>query len=157
MTPWPKNWALRIFAGIWSFPTYFLALMFIIFPLRIAGQIKSRGWKEGARDFVLKPGSFLFRKTKQWRGMSVGWFIFYRDEAAYADRQIRIHERQHLRQQLILGIFQWIFYLLMSVVIWISCHTLHAYMANPFELDARRAAGQKIDIAPKNGDRWPWW
>lgn len=158
MNPWPKNVALRVLVGFWSFVTFLLASLFVFLPLRIAGQVVSRGWKDGAFDVVLVPGTLLFRKTTKWRGMSVGWFVFYRDNDSYSNPTVRTHERQHLRQQLILGIFQWIAYLLVSVVIWMGCPNLHAYAANPFELDARRAAGQGTDdIGPKNGDRWPWW
>lgn len=158
MNPWPKNVALRALLGFWSFLTFFIALLFVFLPLKIAGQVSSRGWKDGAWDVVVNPGTLLYRKTSQWRGMSIGWFVLYRGEEAYSSQEVRTHERQHLRQQLILGIFQWIAYLLISVVIWLGCKNLHAYSANPFELDARRAAKQNTDnIGPKNGDRWPWW
>lgn len=160
MNAWPRNWALKAVVGIWSFPTMALSFLFVILPLLIARQLESRGWRDGAWDLVTRPGSWMRRKyAGKWGGFSQGWCVVYLDDDDYKNQQTRDHERVHLAQQLILGVFQWVFYIQFSVVVWLACRTLHAYKANPFELDARRRAGESIaNLGPEpDGDRWPWW
>lgn len=159
MNPWPTRWYLKALAGFWSLPTVVLGFLFCVLPLLAARQIKSRGWKDGAWDLEAVPGSRLSKSSNVWAAFSIAWFVIYLSPSDVEDYTTRTHERVHLRQQLILGLFHWIFYGLFCIVVWFACRSLHAYRANPFELDARRKAGQTIEpVGPEKGnDRWPWW
>jgi hypothetical protein len=165
MNPWPKNIALKILCAVWSFPVLFLTFLFVVLPLLVFRQVNFLGWSDGAWDLVIRAGSWTFRHTAadeskgkpSWRGFSCGWFVFYRGTEHAKDIQVRTHERRHMRQQLILGLLQWFSYAVIACTIWLSCHSLHSYSSNPFEIDARLAAGQPVgDLGPKKGDRWPW-
>jgi len=157
MSHWPRNWAVRILVGIWSLPTMVLGFLFYLGPLLAFRQLTWRGWREGAWDLTVEPGSRMSKSN--WSAFSLGWFVVYTSENSYKDQRTRLHERVHLKQQLILGLIHWVFYAQMSVVIWLACRSLHSYSANPFELDARRQAGEAIGgLGPEAGnDRWPWW
>lgn len=155
--PWPKETVLKILLMIWSLPTLILAFLFVILPLATFKQIKLPcKWNIGAFECFLLEGCYLEKKCAH-AAFSVGWFIVYKEQ--YKNNMtIAIHERQHLKQQYVLSVFQWMFYGLFSAIIWIACPNLHAYKANPFELDAMREAGQDTnEIGPIHGDRWPWW
>jgi hypothetical protein len=56
------------------------------------------------------------------------------------------HEQKHVDQSLRLGIFWPIFYYGAQLGIKLGCPGSDPYYDNPFEIDARRAAGQIIDI-----------
>jgi len=87
--------------------------------------------------------------------------IVYRSEYKDNERTV-LHERQHAVQNFYGGIFHWMLYLGHSVFIFIFQKDKHAYADNWFERDARRAAGQKVDLTRDEwywgpDDRWPWW
>lgn len=157
MSPWPKNVALRILAGVWSSPAAILGFIVALVLLAFK-QVSSAGWSQGAWDLVARDNTWLGGYRKQWGGFSVGWCVFYLASSQSKDPMTRTHERVHLRQQLILGIIHWLFYVLFIIVVWLACRSLHSYAANPFELDARIQSGDKIgNLGPEPGnDRWPW-
>ena len=143
--PWPKNIFLKTLAVLWSLPTALIG--FITFLILLcSGQVKSLGWKDGALDIVaLKDSWFQIRFEKKWAGFSLGWCVFYFNDYEYNNITTRMHERVHTHQQLVLGIFQWIFYALFYIVI-LAGTKLSGYAANPFEIDAKMRSGQIIDI-----------
>lgn len=72
------------------------------------------------------------------------------------------HELKHVFQNYTWGVFFFPFYILMTCFIWLFLKDKHAYLDNPFEVEARRFAGQKVFI-PRDewvagvDDRFPWW
>lgn len=130
------------------------------------GWVRRVGWTEYAVLLDVVPGSALDRYMARgnWLGWASGAFVTVRLAAAAADRQaartIR-HEDRHVQQQLAFGPLQPILYVLASVWIWLFQRSRHSYLDNPFERDARRYAGQVVDI-PREwwadpNDRWSWW
>ena len=57
-----------------------------------------------------------------------------------------VHELNHTKQCMRLGIFQPILYGLSYLAIKIGCSESDPYYSNPFEVDSRRVAGQVIDV-----------
>jgi hypothetical protein len=93
-----------------------------------------------------------------WYGWASGCFIILREDAK--GRSVP-HEERHVWQQMIFGILAPILYVLASIFIFFFRKALHSYYDNPFEVDARRFAGQRIKI-PRDAwadpqDRWAWW
>ena len=138
-------------------PVMVLACL-VVLPMWGLRQVRRLGWKRGAWEWEMVPGSWWDKRAGEWIGFSLGWCVVYRGEWRASDK-VEAHERVHLHQQLILGLFHWIFYALFSVVVWLACRSLHSYRANPFELDARRRCGQSTEpLGPDpDGDRFPWW
>jgi hypothetical protein len=150
---------LKVLAGVWSFPTMALGFLFVLLPLWIGRQISPTGWSDGAWEWLVESGSRLHGKAKTWAAFSLGWSVVYFNDNHRKSHSTRIHERVHLKQQLILGIFHWFFYAIFTAVVWASCRSLHSYRANPYELDARRQAGEPVgNLGPdSDGDRYPFW
>lgn len=100
--------------------------------------------------------------AKGWAGYAWGNVVFVVDtDTERWDRTVR-HELKHVFQQYIFGTLQPIIYFLVSIFIWLFVRKLHSYYDNPFERQARRYAGQRINIPKskwKDGpeDRWAWW
>jgi hypothetical protein len=156
--PWPKDIVLKILVSAWCVPIFLISILFTLF-LMLFRQIANKGWKDGAWELLVTKDSWLNKKfNNKWGAFSLGFSVIYNNEYEYNNLNTRYHERIHLKQQLVLGLFQWIFYGLFCIIVFIGCD-LHAYRSNPFEIDARLKTGQELGNlkADKNGDRWPWW
>ena len=87
---------LRLLGYVWALlNTLIGALLVIYYGARVVS------WSEGALEVVIKRPSLI---GGPWVGaQTFGWLIFYRDEKAQSDRSLRVHERVHVRDALILG------------------------------------------------------
>ena len=80
-----------------------------------------------------------------WAGHAIGNVVVMNEK--YLDKpKYLMHEQKHVDQMMCLGIFQPIIYGLCYLEIRLGCQGSHPYYDNPFEVDARRHAGQIIDI-----------
>jgi hypothetical protein len=150
---------------LWVLPVSII--FWVIFGLLyILGQIDVVMW---SRDLMLiwdvKNGGWLDRKFltgKGWLGFAAGCNILVADTDGERWQRTIKHERRHVLQQYLFGIFFIILYILESVRIYLMCPNLHSYYDNRFEIDARKAAGQLVKI-PKElwsdgeKDRWIFW
>ena len=157
---------LRTVQIIWVSPAAVLVWLGYILPMWwVARDLVFVRWAQyGVAEFVLADKGLASWHVKLW-GDWAGWggpcvFVWRGDPHAPMGRT-RLHELEHCRQQFYAGVFFYPFYLVMAVVIWLFVPGQHAYLDNPFERAARRAAGQPVDVAPTGGwvgrDRWPWW
>ena len=161
-------YAVRTLQILWLSPATILVWFFYIFLMHVIFRdLVWVGWAEyGVAEFKLAKEDlepWYIAAWKDWSGWSGPMVIIRRDnmDAASIDRT-RKHEIRHCWQQFIFGIFHYPFYLLMSIFIWLFLKAKHAYLDNPFERDARRAAGQRVDIPREQwphgpNDSWPWW
>lgn len=113
-------------------------------------------------EFHVDMTSWTYRYLwhKRWSGVSIGSVIII--NPFYQSAQTRLHERRHSDQVFLFGVLQPILYVLSTLVIYLFFWNLHAYLDNPFERDARRHAGQQVDIPRSEwmhgpNDRFPWW
>lgn len=106
------------------------------------------------------------RAWSDWAGVGMYWFMIYRDRpAAWDDDWVPrtiAHESAHCSQYAILGSLHTILYALHVLFIYAFQKDKHPYLDCWAERQARRQAGQQVDIprekwpqGPK--DRWPWW
>jgi hypothetical protein len=102
----------------------------------------------------------------EWAGHGGLLWIFYRDRPSSVDDawvlRTKIHELRHSLQGLTLGLLMLLFYIGHSLYIYFFQEEKHPYYDNWFERDARKAAGQLVDVPREkwgNGpnDRWSWW
>jgi len=154
-----KRFILCVLGNILMFPNTVAGLLPLAY-LRLIGSVRLSKPSRWALLAVAVPDKWLSRKMSSggWAGFAVGPVMFVSAKHAESDRTL-VHEERHVLQQMVFGVFQPILYVLISVFIWCFIWTKHSYYDNPFERDARRAAGQRIDI-PKHfwkGDRWAWW
>lgn len=80
-----------------------------------------------------------------WAGHAIGNVIVM-NEKYLEKKKFLMHELKHVDQMMILGIFQPIIYGLCYVGIKLGCLGSDPYYDNPFEIDARRYAGQIVDV-----------
>lgn len=85
---------------------------------------------------------------QKWAGHAVGNVIVL-TRSPDGNPTTLIHEQRHVRQCMRLGIFQPLMYALNMAAIKLGCPDSDPYYDNCFEIDARRAAGQTIDIVGK--------
>ena len=90
--------------------------------------------------------ALMKRMWMGWGGHAIGNVIVMNENYIFGSPRILVHEQKHVDQMMRLGIFQPIIYGLCYVGIKLGCPGSNAHYDNPFELDARRAAGQIIDI-----------
>lgn len=158
-----------ILGTIWLLPITILVWMFYILPLWALGHIKFSDWADFlVPHFVLdekKSNSWYAKQWRDWAGVSLPNAIITKYEEGHnfpSYTRTMLHELRHCYQQWAFGPFHWLAYILSTLFIWLFLKDLHSYYDNPFEVDARRAAGQMVKI-PKNmwlqgpDDRWPWW
>lgn len=89
--------------------------------------------------------SWLVRLWKNWAGHAVGNVVVLNRDPA-KDPTTLNHELVHVRQCMRLGALQPVIYAISSFGIWAGCETSNPYWSNPFEIDARRAVGQRVDV-----------
>ena len=90
--------------------------------------------------------TFLKRMWTGWGGHAIGNVVVMNEISNTNNPRILIHEQKHVDQMMRLGIFQPIIYGLCYVGIKLGCPGSNAYYDNPFEIDARRHAGQIVDV-----------
>lgn len=122
-----------------------------IFGLTYAGLFTLLGWYRwmGVKDDALvwlvnndKVPTWLSKTWKRWAGHAVGNVVVLKDMKAI----ILKHEQKHVAQMMRLGIIWPVVYFGSMLVIKWGCTSSDSYYDNPFEIDARRHAGQLIDI-----------
>lgn len=136
----------KVAGYIWSSPVTAVGLVY-------SGLFHAAGWYEwfGVREdgLVWRVGSgapsWLRNLWKSWSGHAVGNVVVLNTDPE-VNPKILQHELVHVRQCMRLGIFQPIVYGINLVAIKIGCETSSPYYSNPFEIDARRAVGQVVDV-----------
>lgn len=157
---------LRIIQFVWLLPATILVWLFYILPMwLIFRDLVFVSWAElFVAEFRLADKDLEPWYAKAWRDW-YGWggpCVFIRRDDSTNLEKTRIHELRHCEQQFIWGVFFYPAYFFDSVLIWLFAKNLHAYLDNWFERDARKTAGQIVDIPREmwpqgEEDHWPWW
>lgn len=120
-------------------PTFLLAAIALI-----SGWIRWEGIVEDAFVFTLKhPPSWLKRKVK--RSLVVGQIMLVTERDHEKRTLVYKHALVHVQQNRTFGVF----YPLMWWFSWLLIKLMKhgdPYYDNPFEIDARRGAGQYVDV-----------
>lgn len=88
---------------------------------------------------------WLAKQWTRWAGHATGQVVVLKYPPADKTTVLR-HEQKHVDQMMRLGIFWPIFYYGIQLGIYLGCPGSDSYYDNPFEIDARRAAGQVVDV-----------
>jgi hypothetical protein len=86
--------------------------------------------------------------TKLWgkfSGQAIGNVVVLKHDPSTMP-WLLVHEQKHVDQVMRLGVFQPIVYAICYLAVWLGCPGSDAYFSHPFEVDARRAAGQIVDV-----------
>lgn len=124
--------------------------------LAYSGLFQALGWHRwhGVSDDAMvwsvdpdKAPAWLMRLWAGWAGHTIGnVVVMIRPPSDEDMRIVLVHEKRHVLQCMRLGVFQPILYALNMLAIRLSCPDSDPYFSNIFEIDARRAAGQTVDV-----------
>lgn len=136
----------KILGYAWAAPVTLFGLLYVL-PIQAAGWYKWTGKKDDALVWQVSVNSPAWLKSlwKSWAGHAIGNVVVMNKNIDEAKVHLD-HEMVHVRQCMRLGIFQPVIYAVSWVGIYFGCEASHPYWSNPFEIDARRAVGQPIDI-----------
>lgn len=144
----------RFFLGLlWAAPITVACFLLYVVPLWSMRWYEYVGFHELAWVWKLREDApdWLHRRWKGWAGHAFGNIVVVVEKPNISRYTwvILTHELQHVRQYMRLGVLQPIMYFLTYFAIRWACKNSHAYYDNPFELDARRGAGQTVDVQVK--------
>jgi hypothetical protein len=133
----------------WAFPLTFFGLIYAL-VFQMLKWYKFCGIFDNAIVWRVDEGNIPFRFRGIWRNWSshcIGnVIIIKKNPLSRSAASSMKHAQEHVRQCMVLGIFQPILFLLFSLVIRMSLKKSHHYFSNPFEIEARRVSGETIDI-----------
>lgn len=137
------------YAGyVWAAPLTLLGLIYTL-AFQQLGWYKCLGKHGDAWIWQLVPDkspTWLDKMWLRWGGHAIGNVVVVKVDITSDRGKITLrHEQEHVRQCMTLGIFQPILYGLAYIALKF-CKNAHPYYDNPFEIDARRAAGQVVDV-----------
>lgn len=141
------NGIKRVLGVIWASPVTLVGSIYAGL-FRLFGWYKWSGIHGDALVFLVdftKSPKWLHDAWSGWGGHTIGNVV-----VLIAPPEINpttlIHEQKHVDQCMRLGIFQPIMYGLSMLAIKLGCPGSDPYYTNPFEVDARRHAGQLVDV-----------
>jgi len=138
--------AKKILGYAWASPLTILGASYALL-FQAVGWYAWHGRIDDGLVWRVTPGSpaWLQKLWKKWGGHTIGNIIVLNCDPLKKSTTVD-HEMAHVRQCMRLGIFQPIVYAISSLGIYLGCESSDPYWSNPFEIDARRTAGQTVDV-----------
>ena len=138
---------LKALGYAWSFPVTFVGIVYAL-VMCMMGWYRWHGVEGDALVWVVdtaRSPTWLMKAWDRWSGHTIGQVVVMKYAPSEKPIVLR-HEQQHVMQCMRLGVFQPIMYALIWMSIKAGCPASDAYYDCSFEVDARRAAGQVIDV-----------
>lgn len=143
-----------MWSNIKKYLCYAWASPVTLFGLCYAGACTAMGWYRwyGIEGDALvwlvnndRSPSWLSSYWMRWSGHAAGQVVILKHPPDVKSITLK-HEQKHVDQALRLGIFWPIFYYGSGLAIRFGCPGSDHYYDNPLEIDARRHAGQVVDV-----------
>ena len=137
----------RTLGWAWALPLTLIGFLYVTL-FSLLGWYRSRGLRGDALTYELteKVPLWLTKAWHRWSGHTIGNVVVLNTNVdTHRGRIVLRHEQEHVRQSMVLGVFLPVLYLIAYVGLKFCKHA-HPYYDNPFEIDARRAAGQVVDV-----------
>ena len=156
---------LNVVGFIWLLPVNILVWFWLIILL-LKGSIEEVTLQPNlALRWDVANDSKLYKLMHKdnWFGFVLGNNVIVVDDDPYEQfAQFIMHENVHVAQNYVFGIFFYPAYFIVSTFIFCFLWEKHAYLDNPFERQARKLAGQRVDIPREEWpqgphDRWSFW
>lgn len=132
---------------VWAAPVTLLGLIYVL-AFWAMGWYEWEGFEEDAMVWRVnhkESPAWLKKYWQRWGGHAIGNVVVLKRTIEESGSTMD-HELRHVEQVMRMGIFQPIVYGINLVAMRWGCPGTDPYYYNPFEVDARRAAGQKIEI-----------
>lgn len=155
----------RALGFFWALPMSLLGWIFGLLLLVLRQTEFPKVQENWTFIWDLTNWGWFFKKAmdaRGWVGFSIGNNIFVKDVDGVRWKRTLDHETAHCYQWFSLGLLFPLVYILESVRVYFLEKKLHSYYDNCFEIEARKCAGQPVEIPRtqwKDGptDRWAWW
>jgi hypothetical protein len=138
----------RALGWLWASPLTLLGFLYVT-VFSFFGWYLSLGLMGDALVWRLRPDvapSWLKAAWRHWAGHAIGNVVVLNSGTDTVHGQLCLrHEQEHVHQCMVLGPLLPVFYFTAYLGLKFCSHA-HPYYDNPFEIDARRAAGQVIDV-----------
>lgn len=140
----------KILGYLWASPVTLVGALY-------ATLFCALGWYawEGVKEDGLvwrvnsyKCPAWLLKLWNNWGGHAIGNVVVLRYTSQESPTTLK-HELKHVDQVMRLGVFQPLLYGLNFLAIKLGCTGSHPYYDNIFEIDARRHAGQPVDVVDR--------
>lgn len=139
----------RVLGFAWAAPVTAVGLVYVALFARL-GWYKRLGIMGNALVWQLNPDkapAWLNQRWAAWGGHTIGNVVVVRFNVDTDRGRVTLrHEQEHCLQCMRLGIFWPVLYFLSYLAIRLGCPKSDPYYSNVFEVDARRAAGQLVDV-----------
>jgi hypothetical protein len=138
----------KIVGYVWTSPLTLFGLMYVM----TFTCLKWYNWHSVQGDGLVwtvnacNSPSWLTKLWERWSGHAIGNVVVLKREPSYRPTTL-VHELKHVNQCMRLGIFQPIVYVMCYLAIKFGCPGSNPYSDCIFEIDARRAAGQVVDVS----------
>lgn len=147
------NKAKKIFGILWALPITFLMFLYVT-PFWISGDYAYIGWNGISWLWLFRPQDkrsrfrdFLEKSWGNKRARSAGNIVIIKaHRPGKWSKIIEQHEIAHVNQAMMFGIFYPFFYFLFWLLAKLVFKNAHPIYDNLFEIDARRFAGQIVDV-----------
>jgi len=145
---------LKISGFIWVLPVSIIC-WFIMGIAELFNEIEGvYTQKDGIIVWDLKNNGILYNKVfinRKFWGFSFGCNVIAVDVDRERFGRTVKHEAKHCYQQYAFGVFYYPIYTMIYLFIYLFKKNIHPYYDHPFEISARKFAGQKIKISR---DEW---
>jgi len=143
-----KKTIANVAGSIWASPLTLVALIYST-TFWILGWYVWLGVRETGLVWTVdcnKSPKWLLSLWRKWEGHAIGQVVVLKRDPAMVTDTILKHELEHVHQCMVLGLLQPVIYAISLFALWVACPMSDPYYDNPFEIDARRKAGQLIDV-----------
>lgn len=144
------NKVLRVVGYLWASPFTILGTIFVS-AFSLVGWYTWYSYEHDALTWVVNSSKLpkFVRKTWQFKvGKTFGQVVVLKippNRDSWAARSF-LHEIAHVHQYMKLGVLYPVVYGLNYLLIRVSLPNANGYYDNPMEIDARRFAGETIDV-----------
>lgn len=137
----------KILGYAWAAPVTLLGLLYVSLFWAL-GWYNWGGIEEDALIWEVNHANipkWLKNYWRRWGGHAIGNVVVLK-RSILESQETLTHELRHVEQVMRLGVFQPIVYGINLLAIRVGCPGTDPYYYNPFEVDARRVAGQDIEV-----------
>lgn len=136
----------RLLGFIWAAPLTAIGLSYVL-SLSIFGWYKFIGFRDDALVWVTTERTPSLLSMIKYSGRTIGNVVVIKYNPDTTEGRTTLkHEQQHVRHYMRLGPFMPLLYSVSWMSIKLACSNSDPHYSNVFEVDARRAAGQIIDV-----------
>jgi hypothetical protein len=134
---------------LWAFPLTFFGIVYVL-AFQTLKWYKFCGVFDNAIIWKVNERNMPQFLCNTWRNLSshcIGnVIVLKKDPSCRSANSTLLHAQEHVRQCMVLGVFQPVLFVLFSLVIKVALNKSHYYFSNPFELEARRVSRQTVDV-----------